>query len=66
MSRVHPTSLAERSLFQSQLPFSMSCDSIVVGMEPTSDGLKKDGNLLAPLVDIVGIYWFQVLSDPAL
>ena len=44
----------------------MSCDSIVVGMEPTSDGLKKDGNLLAPLVDIVGIYWFQVLSDPAL
>ena len=66
LSRVHPTSLAERSLFQSQLPFSMSCDSNVVGMEPTSDGLKKDGNLLAPLVDIVGIYWFQVLSDPVL
>ena len=61
-----PTSLAERSLFQSQLPFSMSCDSIVVGMEPTSDWLKKDGNLLAPLVDIVEIYWFQVLSDPVL
>lgn len=44
----------------------MSCDSIVVWMEPTSDWLRKDGNLLAALVDIVGICWFQVLSDPVL
>lgn len=52
--------------FSLSFRFCMSCDSIVVWMEPTSDWLRKDGNLLAALVDIVGICWFQVLSDPVL
>ena len=37
--------------FNLSLHFSMSCDSIVVGMKPTSDWLKKDG-----------IYWLPWLT----
>ena len=45
---------------------SLVMTPLVVSLEPNSTWLKKRGNLLAPLVDIVGIYWFQVQFDPAL
>lgn len=62
-----PSHLSGRDQFISA---SVSVSSLVVTplvarLEPNSTWLKKHGNLLAPLVDLVGIYWFQVQFDPA-